>query len=86
LKERNTVLENGDQWKEKYFQICAMKVYHLGTRGNLTLKTSCISATMDNAQHNIAKPIQPLPQTFTESLEGISCGILRWHHHIFSTG
>jgi len=41
------------------------------------LKTSRISATMDNVQHNIGKPIQPLSQTFTESLEGISCGILK---------
>jgi len=32
---------------------------------------------MNNVQHNIGKTIQPLPQTFTESLEGISCGILR---------
>jgi len=31
LKERNTVLEPGDQWKERYFQICVMKGCHLRT-------------------------------------------------------
>lgn len=62
-KESSTLLEIGDQWTEKYFQICAMKGYYLRTRGELTLITWCISATMDNVQHNIGKLIQPLPQT-----------------------
>ena len=75
LERRNTVLETRDQWKKNYFQICAMKGYHMRTKGHLTLKTSCISTTMDNVQHNVGKLIQPLSQTFTESLEGISYGI-----------